>query len=399
MNDQKRAAAWPPAAQQTTVQPLRVAFVITGLGTGGAERMLEKLLAALSPNVVPAVFSLGSLGDIGPRLVAKGVPVHALGMLRGVPSPLSVWRLAKQLRAFAPDVVKTGLYHADLIGGLAARLAGVRAVMWGIHQSNIDPGMNKRSTLWVMRLCARWSCWLPQRILCVAERARAVHVAAGYDASRMLVIPNGFDTRQFVPDASARQAVRTELGLAPGTPLVAVVGRFDVQKNHRGFCDAMARLCQLRPGTHALLVGAQVDTNNRELLGWLQHAGVASVCHLLGPRTDIPRLMAALDVLLLPSLGEAFPNVVGEAMACGVPCAVTDVGDAAFIVGNLGRVVPQGDMLALADAAAELLALPPAARDTLARLVREDVCQRFDIRAVAQQHEQAYRALAAAAAA
>ena len=358
--------------------------------------MLERLLAALSPDIVPLVISLSTLGDVGPRLTSRGFNVIALGMRRGVPSPMAVWRLATLLRRFNVDVVHTWMYHADLVGGLAARLAGVRAVMWGIHQSNIDPAMNKRSTLWVMRLCAKASTWLPGRIACVATRARDVHVAVGYAASRFVIIPNGFDLSEFRTDASARAAVRAELGLPADTPLVGMIGRFDPQKNHHGFFDAMARLRVSRPGVHALLAGTGVDADNGALNRWMDEAGVRDACHLLGRRNDVPRLMAALDVLLLPSLGEAFPNVVGEAMACGVPCVVTDVGDAAYMVGSLGRVVASGDMAGLAAAAANLLTLPASKREELARHLQADVCRRFDIRVVAGRYEAEYRALAAA---
>jgi glycosyltransferase involved in cell wall biosynthesis len=211
----------------------------------------------------------------------------------------------------------------------------------------------------------------------------------------MVVLPNGFDLGRFQPDPQARQAVRAELGLRDTCPLVGVIGRFEPQKNHRGFVAAMKRLQATRSDVHAILVGEQIDAHNEVLMAWLREAGIASACHLLGQRDDIPRLMAALDVLVLPSIGEAFPNVVGEAMACGVPCAATDVGDAAEIVGSLGRVVTTGDMPALADAVAALLSLSPAERESLSWQMRESIRQRFDIGAVARRYEHEYRSLAA----
>ncbi|HEU5295885.1 MAG TPA: glycosyltransferase [Burkholderiaceae bacterium] len=375
---------------------LRVAFVITGLGTGGAEGMLERLILALSPSVLPCVISLTDLGEVGPRLRARGVRVHALGMHPRAPSPLAMARLVFMLRSLRPDVVQTWMYHADLLGGVAARLAGVKAVIWGLRHSNLDPALNKHSTLRVMRVCARLSGWLPARIACAAQRTREAHIAAGYRADRMVVLPNGVDLQRFRPDPAARHAVRSELGLTDETPLVGVFGRFDTQKNHRGFATAFAEVLARRPGVHAVLAGTRIDAANEVLREWLQRAGVSSACHLLGRRGDMPRLMAALDVLALPSLGEAFPNVVGEAMACGVPCAVTDVGDAADIVGPLGRVVASDDMSSLAQAVVDLLAVPPAERDSLSRRLVERVREHFDIHAVAQRYEIEYRTLAGA---
>jgi glycosyltransferase involved in cell wall biosynthesis len=376
---------------------LRVAYVIVGLDVGGAETMLERMVVALGPHVQPLVISLTSLGTIGPRLRARGVQVQALGMSRRqLPGPHTMWRMVQLLRAFKPQVVHTHMYHANLLGGLAARAAGVRAVMWNLHHCNLDAAVNARATLWTIALGARLSRVLPQRISSVAERARDVHVAAGYAAERFVVVPNGFDTTQFQPDTAARSAVRAELGLAADTPLVGMIGRFDVQKNHRGFCEAMARLVQQRPGTHALLAGSGIDADNAELAGWLQQHGVPDCCHLLGPRSDIARLMAALDVLMLPSLGEAFPNVVGEAMACGVPCAVTDVGDAALMVGAWGRVVATGDMRGLGDATAALLGLSLAQRLSQAQAIASGTRQRYDLHVVAARYLAEYHAMLAA---
>jgi glycosyltransferase involved in cell wall biosynthesis len=366
--------------------PIRVAHVVTGLHTGGVEVMLERLLMTQGPKVQPVVISLTDIGAVGQRLVANGVDVRALGLKRGqFPNLRRWWRLVQMLREYKPDVVHTSMTHSDLIGGLAARVAGVPAVMWGIHLSNLDPKMNSRTTLLTLRVNALLSHLVPKRIACVAERARQAHVGLGYAAKKFVVIPNGYDMAVYQPDDAARASVRAELGLAPDTPLVGVVGRFDVLKNHQGFCEAMGHLQALRPGTHALLAGADIDAHNTQLAGWLQAHGVQAVCHLLGPRTDIPRLMASLDVLLLPSWGEAFPNVVGEAMSSGVPCVVTDVGDAGLMVGDTGRMVAVGDMRGLAQAAAALLALPPLELALLRRRVAQSARERFDLKVVAQR--------------
>ncbi len=347
--------------------------------------MLLKLLQQIDrTRFTPTVISLMGLGEVGPRIRALGISVHALGMQRGgVPSPAVLWRLWRLLRQTQPDVVHTWMYHSDLLGGLAARLAGCRRVIWGIRHSNLSRAENKRSTLWVVRLCAALSKLVPAYILSCSNRASKVHAAVGYAANKLHVIPNGFDLGQFVPNASARASVIAELGLPADAPVVGLVARYDSQKNHAGFVEAAAMLHARMPKVQFVLAGQGIDPSNTVLLDAIGQKGLQQHMHLLGRRSDIPRLMASFDVLASSSHGEAFPNVLGEAMACGVPCVVTDVGDSAEIVGNTGRVVAAGDMTGLANGLFELLALPVAQRYALGAQARARVAVAYDIGHVA----------------
>lgn len=305
----------------------RIVFIITGLSTGGAEMMLLKVLERLDrQRFAPHVISLTTLGELAPHIAALGIPVDSVGMKPGLPSPSGFFRLVRLLKRLNPDVVHTWMYHADLLGGLAARLAGVSSIGWCIRNSNLDKDKTKLSTRAVVSLCASISKWVPSRILSCSEKARQVHVACGYAAEKMVVVPNGFDLSQFKPDLDARFRVRAELGLTDQTPLVGLIGRFDPQKNHAGFFEAAGVLHRRMPQVHFVLAGQGVDLSNAALMQTITQAGVLANTHLLGLRNDIPALMATLDVLASSSYGEAFPNVLGEAMACGVPCAVTDVG-------------------------------------------------------------------------
>lgn len=374
---------------------MNISIIITGLSTGGAEMMLLRLLERIDRSRFSFhVFSLTNLGEIGPRIQALGIPVEAIGMSRHVPNPFAVTTLARRLRAAKTDLVHTWLYHADLLGSLAARLAGVRTIAWCIRNNDLDRGKSKFATRLVVRVNVFVSRWLPTGILSCAEAARDVHVALGYAADKMEVIPNGFDLSRFRPDAATRISVRDELHLSADTPLIGIVGRFDPQKNHAGFLEAAALLLRSRPDTHFLLVGAGMDMHNDVLAAVARRAGVVDAAHWLGRRDDIPRLMASLDVLASSSFSEAFPNVLGEAMACGVPCAVTDVGDSAAIVGDTGRIVRSGDMPALAAAMGDLLALEPAQRVALGRQARMRVEEHFEIGRIARRYEDYYDRLA-----
>jgi len=376
----------------------RIVFIITGLSTGGAEMMLLKVLERLDrQRFAPHVISLTTLGELAPRIAALGIPVGAMGMKPGLSSPSGFFRLVRLLKRLNPDVVHTWMYHADLLGGLAARLAGVSAVGWCIRNSNLDKDKTKFSTRAVVGLCALISKWVPSRILSCSEKARQVHVACGYAVVKMVVVPNGFDLSQFKPDLDARFRVRAELGITNQTPLVGLIGRFDPQKNHAGFFEAAAVLHRQMPQVHFVLVGHGIDINNAALMQAITQAGVLANTHLLGLRNDMPALMAALDVLASSSsYGEAFPNVLGEAMACGVPCAVTDVGDSAYIVGDTGRVVATGDMAGLAHALAGILQLPTAERLALGAAARIRVATHFEIGHITRQYEAFYAELESA---
>jgi glycosyltransferase involved in cell wall biosynthesis len=374
----------------------RIAFVITGLSTGGAEMMLWKVLERIDRHrFEPHVFSLSTRGTLAPRIAALGVPVVALEMDPAAPSPWRVVRLVRLLRRLQPDMVHTWMYHSDLIGGLAARMAGVRALGWCLRNSSVDRERTKWSTRTVVRICAAVSTWLPSRILSCSEKAREVHVRCGYAPEKMVVVPNGFDLDRFIPDPGARSRLRAELGIESDAPLVGLVGRIDPQKNHLGFLEAARLLHRTMPEVHFVMAGSGVDPSNAALMEVISRSDLLSRTHLLGLRHDIPSLMAALDVLASSSYAEAFPNVLGEAMACGVPCAVTDVGDSAYIVGDTGRVVR--DMPGLAAAMQELLQLSGPEKAALGERARARIASKFEIGAVVRQYEDFYESLSAGA--
>ncbi len=375
---------------------MKTVHVITSLTVGGAEMMLLRLLSALQGREHEAhVICLRHGGVIADRIEALGIPVERLHARPGVPNPAVIIRIAHLLRRIRPDVVQTWMYHADLFGGLAAQAAGSPPVAWGLHHSTLSPAYNKRSTLLTVRACAHLSRRIPAAIVCCAESTRCVHAAFGYDERRMVVIPNGFDLNEFRPDPAARNAVREELGLAPDTRLVGVIARFHPQKDHRTFIEAAARLRAWRDDVHFLFAGGRLDWSNPELVRWINDAGIRDRCHLLGRRSDIGRIQASLDVACLPSQGgEALPLTIGEAMAAGVPCVVTDVGDAALLVGDTGRVVPVRNPDALARACRSLLELSPEAWAALGAAARQRIAQHYALPVIAQRYADLWQQLA-----
>jgi glycosyltransferase involved in cell wall biosynthesis len=369
---------------------VKVLHVISGLDTGGAEVMLAKLLRATASQVEGRVVSLTGDGVVGERIRALGVETVLLGMRRGIPDPRGVLALASEFRRFRPDVVQTWMYHADLIGGLSARLAGRPPVIWGIRNAELDDATARWTTRQTLRACALLSGFLPSRIVSCSERARDFHVARGYRADRIVVIPNGFEVDVFRPDPAAREAVRRELGIATDTLVVGMVARYHPMKDFGNFSQAAGRAVRELPGIRFVLCGDGVTAANAELTGSLRRAGVLERTQLLGRRDDVSRVLAAFDLFTLSSVTEGFPNALGEAMACGIPCVVTDAGDSRWILGDAGSAVPVRQPAELASAWCQMLRRGRAARARIGERGRERVASLFSVTAVAARFCELY---------
>lgn len=328
---------------------MRVIHIITGLNDGGAESALFRLCThdSLDEHLV---VSLSDEGKYGPLLREKGILVYPLHMRPNRPSLRAFLRLLRLLWVRKPDVIQTWMYHADLFGGIAARIAGVRNIVWGIRTTTLERGKSKLLTIWIVKLLSSLSWWMPKSIVVCALRAMDSHEALGYDRMKMRFIPNGYDLTDFTPKPEEARALLASWGVEANIALIGAVGRYDPHKDYANFLQALALLRSRNIPLRCVLVGTNLDEDNVELVEQIHHLGLEETAILLGRRTDIPAVMSALDVHVLPSNNEAFPNVVAEAMACETPCVVTDVGDAAYIVGDTGWVVPPSDAEALADA-------------------------------------------------
>jgi glycosyltransferase involved in cell wall biosynthesis len=373
----------------------KVMHVIPGLKVGGAETMLLKLMiASRDGRWEHEVVSMTDAGDVGPQMKRAGFVVHVLGMRNGVPNPMGLFELRKLFLERAPDIVQTWMYHADLLGGLAARWIGGIPVVWGIRQSDLQT--EKILKKFLARLVNPVLSYLiPHAIVCCAERGRQLHEEFGYSSAKMQVIPNGFDLSIFTPDPKKRAAARSFLGFSGDDLVVGMVARLHPMKDHRNFIRAAARVAAKVPHSRFLLCGAGATTQATELTEAIADTGLeASRFSLLGRRDDLDRIYPAMDLHVLSSRSvEGFPNVLGEAMACGVPCVATNMGDSALIVGDTGRIVPPRDPGALADAIVELLGMPEEARDRLGRAARQRIEERFSIETIAARYRALYGGL------
>ncbi len=376
---------------------ISVYHAITGTNVGGAEIVLQRSLGALDrEHYANRVLSLLAPGGVAPKIEALGVPVDTLGMARALPGPGNLWRFFNVVARENPDVIHGWMYHGCVAASAAWRLKGRKTpLVWSIHHSLNDIAQEPKRTQQMIRLLARWS-GLPASIIYCSKTAQAQHERVGFCSERALMIPNGIDTEHFKPDAGARTRLAKVAGASPDQFLIAVIGRVDPMKDHANAVRAAARLMAEDRNFRMVFVGRDAETSNTELSALIAEAGVGDHVTLLGQRDDIPALMPGLDLLLSSSAwGEAFPLVIAEAMATGVPAVATDLGDSAALIGDTGLIVPPRDADALAGAIAKIMDMDGAARADLGARARRRIEENFALPAVTRLYEDVYERLAA----
>lgn len=357
-----RTAALLEEVQTEVRAERKVLWITTGLGTGGAEMMLTQVIAGL-PHLSHQVISLTSGGKHVEPLRAAGAGVHSLDMPVGRPTCSALFqllRLAWQIRA---DVVMGWMYHGCLAAVLVKLFClGRGRVVWNIRQSLYDLALEKPGSARVIRLLVRLAS-LAEVITYNSQVSARQHEAVGYPAGKTVLIPNGFDLSRWKPLEAGMRAVLPGPTGSGGRLLVGRFGRYSAMKDYPTFLEAAALMAKQLPGLSFVLVGTGVDASNPELTRKVEELGLQNQVHLLGERSDLPLLTASLDLAVSSSaFGEGFPNVVGEAMACGVPVVATDIGDTAWVMGDSGTRVPARDPAGLAEACLEVLKLPQEER-------------------------------------
>jgi glycosyltransferase involved in cell wall biosynthesis len=336
---------------------------------------------------------LSGNGPIGDRIRELGIPVfcgHAT-RLRSVPA--MILRVASHLRKSAPDIVHTWMYHSDLIGGLLAKTLTRAKIVWHIHHSGLTPPLIRSRTRTVAKVCANLSRVVADQIICCSVSAMCSHTLFGYDPRRLVHIPNGLDLDEFRPGRYRREDVRAELNIPGSAVAIAHIGRLSAFKDHQTFVAAAGRVRRRHPHAVFVLCGEGVTADNAVLRTWVEREQLDGHCRLLGAQNNIPKLLSAMDLLVSSSITEAFPCVVGEAMAMEVPCVVTDAGDAALMVADTGRIVPVGNPQALADACSELVQMEAFRRRMLGMGARERAAKHFALTSVVERIESLYSLL------
>ncbi len=337
----------------------RVLHVITGLNAGGAEASLVRVIKSTSDRITHVVVSLTSLGTRGAELQALGVRVVALGLARGSIAPRAILTLRRLAREVRPDCTQGWMYHGNLAASLLrATTSGTGPVFWNVRHA-LDAWTHEGRTLRALISISARLSWTARSIVFNSHRAASQHAQRGFNATRALVIPNGVDTTRFSPNQLAGARLRAQFGIPSSDIVIGMIARVDPLKDHDTFISAIEHDRDSSGRTWYLLAGTGTQAGTAERPEALDarfrglvngHPELAARIIRLGERHDIPDILNACDLVTLPSRSEGSPNAVAEAMACGVPCIVTDVGDAAQLIEGSGVIVPVGAPERIAEA-------------------------------------------------
>lgn len=315
----------------------KIVHVIIGLNVGGAELMLQRLVlnSSKKEQFEHCVISLTDLGVIGSKLQEHGIKVYNLGMNSFSSLPLTLIKLRGLIKKINPDIVQTWMYHADFLGGLAAKSLGIKKIIWGIRTTDIGESASTQ-TVYLSKLCAKLSHIIPTKIVCVAEKAKNYHVNIGYDANKFQVIPNGFDLSIYYFNPSIKYSTRKHLNIDEHELVIGHIGRFDYAKNQLNFIKACISLLKKGFNFKVIMAGRNVDLDNPEISKLFKDNQYKSYFIFLGEISNTFHFYNAIDIFCLCSYTEGFPNVLGEAMACENVCLSTDAGDASIIMEPFG---------------------------------------------------------------
>lgn len=376
------------------VQPVRVCHVITDLDTGGAERTVVNLILGLDRREFDSdVVTLIKPGDMAQRLADANIPITSLGMQRGRPSIFGLAALVRHLRATRPAILQTWLYHADLVGTAASYFSRSNKLVWNLRCTDMTRSTTENSIRWPVRLLALLS-GRPDSVVVNSRQGARDHTALGYRPKKWVEIPNGVDLSQFRARRAERAGLRKRLGLDPSALVIGLIARFHPMKDVGTFLKAAAIFAKSQENARFVLCGYGFGPDNDELANIIDGLRLRDRTVLLGLRSNTEDIYPALDVLALSSIyGEGFPNVLCEAMACGVPCVATDIGDSAEIIGDCGVIVSPRDPAALALGWRTVVEQGP---EKLGERARDRVTARFGLEQMCAQYRSLYRSLAAA---
>lgn len=364
--------------------------IITSLSIGGAETMLLRLIKH-KPDLAKStiVISLTDNGEIGRILESLGASVICLGMHNWSSIFKALFNLKKIIQNEKPDIIHTWMYHANILGGIAAFLAKNKNIIWSIRRSEFTCG-ESLSTYMIMRLGAMLSKVIPKVVVCVAESGLKNHQKYGYKPDNMIVIPNGFDADKLKHDQVIRKEIRKELNIYDDEVIIGCVGRFHESKGYEILIASSMEVIKLHKKVRYLLIGRDLDQRNTILMEWINKTGFSDHFLLAGEKHNVADYMSAMDIFCLSSITEGFPNVLGEAMASALPCVATSVGDVEKITGNNAILVQPKNKKLLSKGLCEMLNLDDEKRIKIGLNGRKKIEKEYPIKLICEKYFNLY---------
>ena len=366
--------------------------IITGLGGGGAEGTLYKLCIEDKENK-HIVISLTSGGKYKNLLEINKIDVFSLDFKKYKLNIKDFKRILKLFEFYKPDIIQGWMYHGDFIASIVSILKGQKNLYWNIRHSSLE----KKSilfypTFFLMKICALISHILPKKIICCSINSVKLHQFHGYKRSKFFYLPNGVNTEKFKPNHNLKRKVRDDLSVKDNIFLFGMVARYHDQKDHKNLLKALNLLSLSNNNFKFLLIGKNLDTSNNEICDLIKKYNLIKNVILLGEREDINSLMCSIDCHVLSSAyGEAFPNVIAEAMASGIPCIATNVGDSKYIVGETGWIVNPRDPKELFQSMHKVMNLNKEEISRLGKSARKKVITEYSLNKMIYSYQNLYK--------
>jgi glycosyltransferase involved in cell wall biosynthesis len=380
---------------KTHHEEIKVLHIIGSMGMGGAEMALSRLIEGHSDyheNIKHVVVTLSKeVGVLGERLRENGVEVYAMDARSYFSLPLVTIKLALLIRKIKPDFAQTWMYHANLFGGLVAKLCGVK-IVWGIRTTDPTQGASRLIPI-LNRIGAKLSKWIPAKTVFVSNSSQKYHLNIGYEKSNAVVIPNGFKAPRNKYSADEINQYKDTIKVCRDNIIIGSIARYSPVKNHRLFIRAASLVLAKCPKISFVMAGDGLDTNNSDLMRRLDEAGIIDNVVLLGRVEDVEQLLAAVDIFCLHSKTEGFPNALAEAMASAVPSVCTNVGECGEILNRDSGLSEIEDEVGLSNNLIDLVLMPRFERESIGQAGRARVLEIYSDKKVLLSYYQLYSSL------
>jgi glycosyltransferase involved in cell wall biosynthesis len=369
---------------------IKIVFIIVSLKTGGAQSMLLRLLNEIDKNRFNVtVISLTDGGDLGQSVIDLEIPLITANIKKNIFNIFALIKLCKIIQKIAPDVVHTWMYHSDLIGGLLAKILHVPRIVWGVRSADFISVDTPLSTKLVVKLCAKLSRSIPNVIIYNSQKGLTYHENLGYTKNKSHVIYNGVDIDRFKPQDINYIKLRRMLSIAENKKIIGIVARYDYLKNHKGFVKMAKFINDCDDSCDFLMIGENIK-DNKKLLSLIEQNNLLKNFHLLDSISNIEDIISGLNAVVITSLSEAFPNVMIEAMACGIPCFSTDVGDVEQLTYDREWLVSVEDMEKLANVCVQYLDLDAIVQKNIKENMIKYARKNYSSKIIVERYEAIY---------